>query len=116
MTFRDLAKNVGKVEQVVRIATPDNERSLTVIAGPRNRPGRIVGDADDVFTLSVPRSCIGDREEVRVRLGSATVMIRTWRLRRHGLGLGERTRRDVRSGARCAKSTEIARCAASLRP
>ncbi len=85
-TFRDLAREGEGLEQFVQVETPTGSYQFLVAAGPENWSGEFFPFGDgtgcggtdfrldygrNVFTLSLPRGCVGNPRWVKV--GHATV-------------------------------------------
>ena len=85
--FRDLAKTSDGIQQYVVVETPTRTYEFVVVAGPGDRRGQFIpvtsvgpcGGADfrldyarNVFTLTLPRGCVGSPRWVRVGLATVT--------------------------------------------
>lgn len=86
-TFRDLAREGEGLQQFVQVETPTATYQFLVAAGPDNWSGEFYPFGDgtgcggtdfrldygrNVFTLSLPRGCVGNPRWVKVGLGTVT--------------------------------------------
>ncbi|QIK65961.1 hypothetical protein G7072_06080 [Nocardioides sp. HDW12B] len=86
-TFRDLAREGAGLQQYVFVETPVTSYQFLVVAGPGGWRGEFIPFGDDagcggtefkldygrdVFTLSLPRGCVGNPQWVKVGLATVT--------------------------------------------